>query len=1075
MIAAPSKEPKVSSDIYEFPATPTQQALWFIHRMEPSGSAYNIPLAFRLRGALDEGALQRAFAALIGRHEILRTLFVEREGVPLQRVLPGAELDWRMERLPAAYADAQGCERAARFVAEPFDLEHGPLLRVRLDRYGGDDAVLVVVLHHIIIDHLSLGQLMRELEQLYRDGADALPEQSLQFADYAVWLKEHMEQPAMQQKLELWQRRLQGFSGVLDLPTDRPRPAMQSGTGAECRFELPVALAEQVRQYARSAGVSLYIVMLAALKVLLQRYSGQNDIIVGTPFANRGDQEELEQVVGCFINTLPIATDFEGIGDFRQLLDAVKAAMLDAFSAQDVALEAIVDAVRPRRDPSYNPLFQVGFVLQEPPVPLRLTGIAVEELPVHSGGAMYDLHFWAWEQNGTLAGLVWYNSDLFQPETIQRLLSHYQSVLAALTSQPALPLSQVNLLTDDERARLAAWNDTARQWPAVGSVVELVRAQAQRTPGQLAVIGTTQRYTFAELEQRSDQLAHHLLAQGAGPGQLVGIALDRDADLLVGVLGILKTGAAYVPLDPDYPNERLKYMLEQADVRLLVSQQSLQTELPEHDCERVLLDRDWSTIAAAEARPLPAPDASARMYVIFTSGSTGKPKGVQVPHGCVINFLNTMAERPGFAAGQRLLAVTTLSFDIAVLELYLPLAIGGTVVVAGREQVGDGAPLRELLEREAVDVMQATPSTWRLLLATGWQPQRQFKALLGGEALPGDLVQQLCSLGVEAWNMYGPTETTVWSTCHPLAADAPIHIGRPIANTTCHVLDPWQQPLPVGVPGELYIGGDGVTLGYLGRDDLTAERFIANPFGPGRLYRTGDQVRYKTDGNLEYLNRIDNQVKVRGFRIELGEIEAVLSRHPAVAEVAVMAREYSALDKRLVAYLRYAPGGQLTSTELRRYLREFLPDYMIPQLLVEVDAMPLTPNGKIDRKALPDPLRSESQQRDVVLPRSETERQLAMIWQQVLGIEGVGVESNFFEIGGHSLLAMQVIYQVEQAFGVRLHVRDLILNSLEQLAATLPSRASSAVVNEEAGDREAPVDEPQSGLLGRLKRKLGLV
>jgi amino acid adenylation domain-containing protein len=1062
----------VSSDIYEFPTTPTQQAMWFIHRMEPNGSAYNIPLAFRLRGALDESALRAAFEALIARHEILRTLFVEREGLPMQRVLPSAALAWRVERLPAADIEAVGRERAARFVAEPFDLERGPLLRVQLDRYGDADAVLSIALHHIIIDHLSLGQLMRELELLYRDGPGALPEQVLQFADYTVWLKEHMAQPEMAQKLELWKQRLRGFSGVLDLPTDLPRPAVQSGNGAELRFELPIALAEQVRQYARDAGVSLFIVMLSALKVLLQRYSGQNDIIVGTPFANRGDQEELEQVVGCFINTLPIATKFDGVGDFRQLLDAVKGAMLDAFSAQDVALEAIVEAVRPRRDPSYNPLFQVGFVLQEPPVALQLAGIAIDELPVHSGGAMYDLHFWAWEQSSAIAGLVWFNSDLYRPETIRRMLGHYQRALAVLTSQPALPLSQVNLLTDDERAQLASWNDTARQWPPAASLVELVRAQALRTPDQLAVIGATQRYTFAELEQRSDQLAHHLLALGAGPGQLIGIALDRDADLLVGVLGILKCGAAYVPLDPDYPNERLKYMLEQADVRLLVSQQALQDELPEHDCERVLLDRDWSTIVAAEARPLPVPEATARMYVIFTSGSTGKPKGVQVPHGCVINFLNTMAERPGFTSGQRLLAVTTLSFDIAVLELYLPLVCGGTVVLAGREQVGDGAQLAALLEREAVDVMQATPSTWRLLLSAGWQPQRPFKGLLGGEALPGDLVQQLCSLGVEAWNMYGPTETTVWSTCHPLAADAPIYIGRPIANTTCHVLDPWQQPLPVGVPGELYIGGDGVTLGYLGRDDLTAERFIANPFGSGRLYRTGDQVRFKPDGNLEYLNRIDNQVKVRGFRIELGEIEAVLARHPAVAEVAVMAREYSALDKRLVAYVRYAAGGQLTSTELRRYLREFLPDYMIPQLLVEVDAMPLTPNGKIDRKALPDPLRGDRQSQEVVEPRTEAERQLAAIWRQVLGVESIGVDNNFFEIGGHSLLAMQVIYQVEQAFGVRLHVRDLILNSLEQLAATLPTLE----VMEPVADATVLAGEtPRPGMLGRLKRKLGLV
>ena len=715
---------------------------------------------------------------------------------------------------------------------------------------------------------------------------------------------------------------------------------------------------------------------------------------------------------------------------------------------------------------------------------LQLEGLAVQDLQLHSGGAMYDLHLWLWQQQDAVAGLIWYNSDLYQPASMQRFTERYQHLLAQLTAAPAVALDAVNLLPPEEEALLQHWNDTGKDWPAAGSLLELVAEQARRVPEQIAVVSGEQRLNYAELLQRVEQLAWYLVSWGAQPGDLIAVAMDRTVDLLVATLAIVRTGAAYVPLDPDYPNERLLYMLEQSAVKLLVSQQSLLDELPAYPCDQVLVDRDADSIAAMAQQPLPVLDGSMRMYVIFTSGSTGLPKGVQVTHGCVVNFLRSMAQQPGFATGDRLLAVTTLSFDIAVLELYLPLTAGGTVILAGRDEAGEGERLRALLEQQAVTVFQATPSTWRLLLASGWRPAENaaFRGLCGGEPLPADLAAELVGAGVELWNMYGPTETTVWSTCYRIEKpDQPLLIGAPIANTHCYVVDGFGQRLPAGIPGELWIGGDGVTAGYLGRDDLTAERFLANPWAEGRLYRTGDLVQFNHQGQLVYLNRIDNQVKIRGFRIELGEIEAILARHPAVAETAVMAREYSALDKRLVAYVRFNQGEQLTSTELRRYLRDFLPDYMIPQLLVELERMPLTPNGKIDRKALPDPLQS-SQPRQQIAPRTPAEEQLAAIWAEILGTDAISVDSNFFEIGGHSLLAMQVTHRIEQQFGQRLHSRELILNSLEQLAAKLadaqPSSFSTnvsvpdhAVADQPAADNTAAAD---NSLLGRLRNKLGL-
>lgn len=1067
-----ARVPVATGPAAECRATATQRALWFLHRLDPASPAYNIPMAFRLRGAIDATALHAALRALVARHGILRTVFAERGGALVQVIGDGDAVDW-MHTIAEAAADVGAACRdvAARVAGEPFDLERGPLLRARLVRFAPDDHLLVLSVHHIVADQLGVAQCCRELELLYGDlraGREpTLDPPALQFADYARWVEERRRDPADAGRVARWADRLRGFSGVLDLPLDAPRPAVQATGGAEHRFTLGPALGPSARAFARREGVSLFVVLLGALQVLLREYCGQDEVIVGTPFANRHEAEALEQVVGCFINTLPIAARPAAADSFRTFVHAVRAIVREALELQAVPLESIVAAAAPRRDPSLNPLFQVGFVLQDPPCTLALAGLASEVLPVHNGGAMYDLHFCLWEAGEAIEGAVWYATSLFQPATIERMVGHYATLLEAFLAAPDTPIGAARLCSPEELRQLDAWNATARTWPEAASVMDLVSAQARATPGAIAVAGGERRLTYEELLARSGRLAAHLQSLGAAPGMRVGVAVGRDADLPVALLGILRTGAAYVPVDPGYPAERVRFMLDAGGIGLLLTQRDALARLPAFDGQVVCLD-DWEAIARAPEVPAPVTHGPAGlMYVIFTSGSTGVPKGVQVTHANVINMLRGMAERPGLAPGEALLAVTTLSFDIAVLELFLPLVVGGTVVVAPAEAVGDGQRLRELIEAHDVTTMQATPATWRLLLAAGWTGGPRFRALVGGEALPADLAPALARTVGQAWNMYGPTETTVWSTCAAVTADGPIRIGSPIANTTCHVCNAAGTPLPVGVPGELLIGGDGVTPGYLGRDDLTAERYVEGPAASGRCYRTGDRVRRHPDGALEYLSRLDGQVKVRGFRIEVGEVEAVLARHAAVAEAAVLARAFGPADVRLVAYVRRAPQASLSATELRQHARRWLPDYMVPSVITEVDALPRTPNGKLDRRALPDPLGAAERHGTVVAPRTERERLLAGICARALGTPAVSMTANFFDAGGHSLLAVQVLAELEAATGVRLHPRDLILLTLEQVAARLPEPAAAGTSPAAPGDGASGWRDRLRGMLRR--------
>ena len=1042
----------------EFPATSTQSALWYIHQMDPEGSAYNIPLAFEVVGPLDVGALKAALEAMAARHEILRTVYVERDDELMQRVLPTLALDWEQRPMPTNGngTGATGTEGmkalAAAEAARPFHLGCDAPMRVRLWTFHNDRQLLTIVFHHIAIDHLAIGTFVEELDALYRACRDRvpspLPELELQFADYAIWAREQVQPHTLEQGLAEWKRELAGFSGVLNLPS-KPGAARSgaAAVGDISRFTFPPDVTDAARAFARAQGFPLYNVLLGGLQTLLYQHAGQEDILVGTPFVNRGHDERLEKVLGCFINTLPIPVRVDPLQGFTALLRTSRRGLLHAQAHQNVPFESIVEAIHPHREPGLNPLYQVGFVFQDPPLKFRLEGVECVDLGTHSGGAMYDLHLWlsGTPEDGRLGGTVWYDAARFEGEFVRRLMERYTHLLAALIARPNAPIGSFPIGTPRERAELAAWNDTAREWPSSETMLGMFTEQARVHPHHMAVIAHSGGFTYAELLLRARQLSLMLSARGVVRGDLVGISMSRDLGMMVAILGVIGAGAAYVPLDPDYPDERLAYIAGEARLRVLITEPGLAKFGTPDGCQLIVLGPDGSGVediprARGSARFAAEPDDL--MYVIFTSGSTGRPKGVAVPHSCVSNFLRAVAEVPGFRFSDRLLAVTTLSFDIAVLELFLPLTTGGTVILADSEQARDGAALIGLLEEHDVTVMQATPSTWRILIDAGWTgiqgdtANACFRAFCGGEALPPSLAAAIVSRASGFWNLYGPTETTVWSMVERVRPGAVITIGQPLVNTTCHVLSPSQQQLPTGISGELYIGGAGVTAGYLHRPDLTQERFIANPFGDGRLYRTGDQVTRLPDGRLRYLGRFDTQVKVNGHRVELGEVESVLEEQPQVKQAAVMVSAGDDGDARLVAYVVGEPGESIFGSEVRRALRERLPDFMVPSIVLPLDAMPLTPNGKIDRQALPDPLAGHGNA-EFVEPRTESERTVADVWCELLGVDRVGVTDNFFEIGGYSLLAIRATARLRDRVGVRPDPRAMFFQTLEQVAASL--------------------------------------
>jgi amino acid adenylation domain-containing protein len=1039
------------------PVSFAQQRLWFLDRLDPGSSAYNLASAVRLAGSLDVAALSGALGAILRRHESLRTIFVEEDGEPKQAVAeataPAVPI-FDLSGLPAAAREAETRRITRAEARRPFDLTRGPLVRSHLLRLSEREHALLIGMHHIISDGWSLGLFVQELGALYRALATGkpadLPELTIQYADFAAWQREWLTGQVMEERLAWWTSRLAGAPQVAELPLDMPRPAVRSHRGATAVATFGDGLEVRLEALSRRLGVTPFMALLAGFASLLHRYGGQTDVVVGTPIANRG-HAEVEKLIGFFANTLALRVDLGGNPTFAELAGRVREMALGAYTHQDLPFEHLVGELRPDRDLSHAPVFQVVLALQNiPRSALDLAGLTLSRLELDVDQSPFDLSFFLSPQaDGGLRAWVAYVPDLFEAATVQRLLGHFQRLLEGVAAEggESVRLSELPLLAPAERAALLALgNPTAAEVP--GHLLhQPFEAAAAERPHAVAVSGEGEALTYAELNARANRLAHHLRRLGVGPESLVAVCLERSPDLLTALLGVLKAGGAYVPLDPTYPAERIAWVLADSRASVLITQRHLASSLPDHGARLIALDGvDLTREQTSDPVPLAGPENPA--YVIYTSGSTGRPKGVAVRQRGAVNFLASMARQPGLGPDDVLLAVTTIAFDISVLELFLPLSREARIELVGRETAADGFRLRERIAASGATVMQATPATWRLLLEAGWEGLPGLQVLCGGEALPPDLARELLGRTAELWNVYGPTETTVWSTVHPVStADAagarPIPLGEPVANTEIYLCGRFEhglEPVPPGAPGELYVGGEGLARGYLGRPDLTAERFVPDPFGDrsgARLYRTGDLVRRRPrEGALEYLGRADHQVKIRGFRIELGEIEAVLGSHPAVRECAVMVREDVPGSKLLVAYLVLQEGAAGDLEALRGALRAKLPEYMVPQRFAVLPSLPLTPNGKVDRRALPAPA-EERREVERSQERRPAEELLAGIWAELLGLADVAAHESFFELGGHSLLATRMISRVRSVLGVEMPLRALFEEpTLGRFAAT---------------------------------------
>ncbi len=1057
----------------EMPLSFAQQRLWFLAQIESNSPAYNLASALRLDGNLDIKALEESLTEIIQRHEVLRTSFNNVNGKPVQVIHSSLNFEIPIINLSFLSEEEQKkeVERLANQEAkQPFALEKAPLIRIKILELRKKDRVMLFNMHHIVADAWSKWLFLGELTKLYEAFSTgksiSLPELPIQYADFASWQRQWLEGEEYQKQLNYWQEKLQN-SSPLELPNAKSRPKLQTFEGAVKSFEVSSNLREKLQNLAASVDATLFMTLLTAFVILLHRYTDRDDISVGSPIANR-NQSEVESLIGFFLNTLVFRNDLSGNPSFRELLIRVKEVAMEAYGHQELPFEILVEHLQPQRNLSHTPLFQVMFTLQSSSSDMQnlsLGDVKINLMEISNVTAKFDLSLNMEESKDCLKGFFEYNTDLFDDETIYRMVIHFENLLESIVSNPSETISNLEILSSKERQQLLIdWNKTDVEYPKNLCLHQLVENQVKQSPNCTAITFFEQHLTYGELNKKANQLAHYLQNNGVNCNSLVGICVERSLDMVVGLLGILKAGAAYVPLDPNYPVERLKYMLEDARLQVVLTQKALVKKLEElketifnpnlNSYKIIDIQENWQEISKNSKDNLPNSTKPSNLaYIIYTSGSTGKPKGVQIPHKAVVNFLNSMKEKPRLTRQDTLLSVTTLSFDIAALEIFLPLIVGGKLVLVNREIASDGMKLAEAIDKSQASILQATPATWQMLLNAQWQGNKNLKILCGGESLSDGLAKKLLEKGSSVWNMYGPTETTIWSLIHKVEkVSRIIPIGRPINNTQVYILNRYLQPVSIGIPGELYIGGEGIAKGYLNRPDLTEERFISNPFNPSEtIYKTGDLARYLPNGTIECLGRIDYQVKIRGFRIELGEIETILDQYQKVEKSVIVAQEDGNNLKRLVGYLVPAKKETPTITELRSFLQQKLPDYMIPSAFVILQAFPLTPNGKIDRRALPKAnVTRNNLEKPFIPPRNPTEEVVADIWFDILGVEA-GMDDNFFELGGHSLLATQVISRIRQTFGVELALRvifesptvgglsDLIQQAINGNPATIPS------------------------------------
>ncbi len=1047
----------------DFPAISLQQErLWFLDQFEGESSSYNLAAGLRLRGSLNKQALANSWKEIIRRHEVLRTGIVSVDGKPRGVVHTCA--DWRMDTrslldIPKSEQEAEALKLAAKELRRPYDLSSAPSIRVCLLELGDDDHALLFGVHHIVSDGWSLGVIADEFIQFYKafceNRPSPLPELSIQYLDYAHWHRQLLENGAMRSQMSYWKQTLAAPLPIVDLPCDRPRQAVSRNVGKRIKMTLPAELVAAAKKISLDADTTLFTALLTVFNIMLFRYTRESEVIVGTVAAGRS-RPELEKLVGLFLNNLPLRTNLSGDPTVRELLAQVRENTLNAFANQDVPFGDLIEATQGPRDLNRTPLFQVMFILQNFQARnLQLPGLQLSPMEFEIGTSRYDLTVEAGENENKFE-MVWeFNSELFDESTIKRMQEHYRRLLESALTNPDQRIAALDMITNEEKVSLAAIGAGDRmEYPRQACIHDLFAQQVARNPQAVAVKFDQEELTYLNLHIRSNRLANRLRALGIGPNAMVGICLERSAEMAVAILAVLKAGGAYLPLDPQYPRDRVAFMLEDSGATVLITEERLLSTLPSNVPNVICLHRDHESLKRESAeQPAVSITPENLAYVIYTSGSTGKPKGVEVTHRSVVNFLTSMRSAPGLSEHDRLLAVTTLCFDIAGLEFHLPLTTGACVVIAPQNALIDGISLGEMIRESKITVMQATPVTWRLLLESGWNASPGFKILCGGEAVPRELANRLLETGAEVWNLYGPTETTIWSTAHRIdSRQGSVPIGKPIANTQIYILDDQRQLVPKGVPGELYIGGDGLAKGYLHRPELTAERFVQNPFdSDGKIYRTGDLARWLPDDNLEYIGRVDNQVKLRGFRIELGEIETAIEQLPQVRQAVVMVREDAPNDQRLTAYVSLRDGENIDSKELRAALSSRLPEYMLPSQWLFLKEFPLTPNRKVDRRALPVPENDNAGPALSAPPTTESEIRIAEIWQELLNHKRVGINDNFFDLGGHSLLVVQLQSRLRKQLDCQISLIELFQRTtVFSIAAYLDAQKKNSKILEPA-------------------------